>query len=219
MKKFEVGEQTVFRKDLNIKSCDVVYMSAQTGMKRHPDIVHCQLKILKSVQNSYLLIKGIADDNLIQDLFHKTAREENIDTNRIKFLQRDPDELTHRANLRIADIILDTFPYNGATTTLEALWMNKPIITLVGEQFASRNSYTFLKNISVDEGIAWSQEEYVDLGITLGNNSDIRDKIVEKIKKSKGKANLWNTKDFTKNMENAYLKMWENHVSTSKSNH
>lgn len=80
----------------------------------------------------------------------------------MRFLERSHSEAIHRANLQISDVVLDTYPYNGATTTLETLWMEIPLVTRVGEQFAPRNSYTFMMNAGITEGIAWSDKEYIE---------------------------------------------------------
>lgn len=137
------------------------------------------------------------------------AESEGIIQERIKFI--DPVTLseTHRANLGIADIVLDTYPYNGATTTMETLWMGIPIVTKVGQQFASRNSYTMMINAGITEGIAWSDEEYVEWGIRLGKDENLRRDISWKLKKGRQTDPLWDAKQFTKNMENAYQQMWQ----------
>jgi len=87
--------------------------------------------------------------------------------------------------LQIADVVLDTSPYNGATTTLETLWMEIPLVTRVGEQFAARNSYTFMMNAGITEGIAWSDEEYIEWGIKLGTDENLRKEISWKLRRSK----------------------------------
>ena len=205
---FEVGIPTIHREDLNIPADAVVYLCSQTGYKRHPDNIRCQMKILKAVPNSYFLIKGKGDTEIIQNLFGKLAEEEGISLDRLRFLPHSPDEYTHRANLAIADIVLDTFPYNGATTTLETLWMGIPLVTQVGEQFAARNSYTFMMNAGISEGIAWSEQEYVDWGIKLGLDRELRWQIKGKLHDSRANAPVWNTKQFTLDMEQAYREMW-----------
>ena len=121
-----------------------------------------------------------------------------------------PSETIHRANLAIADVVLDTFPYNGATTTLETLWMGIPLVTRVGEQFAARNSYTMLKNVGIEEGIAWTDEEYVEWGIRLGTDAALRQQVREKLRRSRQTSPLWNAKQFTREMERAYEQMWAN---------
>jgi predicted O-linked N-acetylglucosamine transferase (SPINDLY family) len=206
---FEVGVPTLRREDLNIPADAVVYLCSQTGYKRHPDNIRCQMKILKAVPNSYFLIKGKADANTIQNLFGKMANEEGISLDRLRFLERDRDESTHRANLAIADIVLDTFPYNGATTTLETLWMGIPLVTQVGEQFSARNSYTFMLNAGIEEGIAWNEQEYINWGIKLGLDRNLRWQIKGKLHAARTTAPVWDAKQFTLDLEQAYREMWE----------
>jgi len=118
-------------------------------------------------------------------------------------------EEVHRANLGIADVVLDTYPYNGATTTLETLWMCIPLVTRVGQQFAARNSYTMMMNAGVTEGIAWTDEEYVEWGISLGKDAALRQQISWKLRQSRQTSPLWNAQQFTRDMEKAYEQMWE----------
>ncbi len=205
---FEVGIPTLHRKDLGIPEDAIVYFSSQGGYKRHPENIRCQLKIIKGVPNSYFLIKGKSDPTMIRDFFGKLAEEEGVSLDRLRFLDGVPSEATHRANLAIADIVLDTFPYNGATTTLETLWMGIPMVTQVGEQFAARNSYTFMLNAGIEEGIAWSAQEYIDWGVKLGLDRDLRDKIQGKLRSGRATAPVWNAKQFTLEMEQAYHQMW-----------
>jgi predicted O-linked N-acetylglucosamine transferase (SPINDLY family) len=205
---FEVGIPTLRREGLNLPDDAIVYLSAQSGYKRHPDCIKAQMQIIKAVPNSYFLIKGKSDAATIQNFFGELAAEVGIEVDRLRFLEIDRDEYTHRANLAIADIVLDTFPYNGATTTLETLWMGIPMVTQVGQQFAARNSYTFMLNAGIEEGIAWSQEEYIEWGIKLGLDRDLRDKIAGKLRSGRTTAPVWNAKQFTLDMEDAYRQMW-----------
>ncbi|PAX56964.1 O-linked N-acetylglucosamine transferase, SPINDLY family protein [Brunnivagina elsteri] len=206
---FEVGIPTLRRDDLNIPSDAVVYLSAQRGYKRHPETTRWQMKIIKEVPNSYFLIKGSADEEVIKQFFYQIAEEEGVSIERLRFLPNVAAELTHRANLSIADVVLDTYPYNGATTTLETLWMGIPIVTRVGEQFVARNSYTMMMNAGIEEGIAWTNEEYIEWGIRFGKDAKLRQKVAWKLHKSRQTAPLWNGKQFTLEMEKAYQQMWE----------
>ena len=90
------------------------------------------------------------------------------------------------------------------------LWMGIPLVTRVGSQFASRNSYAFLMNVGVTEGIAWSAEEYVEWGIRFGGDLQLRLDVAWKLRQSRKTSALWNTKQFTQDMENAYRAMWQN---------
>jgi predicted O-linked N-acetylglucosamine transferase (SPINDLY family) len=211
---FEVGVPTLRREDLDIPNDAIVYLSAQSGCKRHPDTVRLQMRVLKDVPNSYLLIKGLADEEAIQSFFNKIADEEGVDTNNLRFMPMVPLEAIHRANLGIADVVLDTFPYNGATTTLETLWMGIPLVTKVGQQFAARNSYTMMMNVGISEGIAWTDEEYVEWGVRLGKDAKLRQEIAWKLRQSRQTAPLWNAKQFTREMEKAYGQMWQRYIES-----
>jgi predicted O-linked N-acetylglucosamine transferase (SPINDLY family) len=209
---FEVEVPTLRREQLNIPSNAVVYLSSQIGYKRHPDTARMQMKIIAEVPNSYFLIKGAGDETAVKNLFFQLAEEEEVERDRLRFLSQDPTEATHRANLGIADVVLDTYPYNGATTTLETLWMCIPIVTRVGQQFAARNSYSMMVNAGITEGIAWTDEEYVEWGIRLGKYPVLRQQISWKLRQSRQTAPLWNAKQFTLEMEKAYEQMWEIYV-------
>ncbi|WP_333451634.1 MULTISPECIES: FkbM family methyltransferase [unclassified Microcoleus] len=209
---FDVGVPTLRRDQLNIPSYAVVYLSAQRGYKRHLDTARLQMKILKEVPNSYFLIKGAADEDSMKRFFNQLAEEEGVECDRLRFLPEVALEQVHRANLGIADVVLDTYPYNGATTTLETLWMGIPIVTRVGEQFAARNSYTMMMNAGVTEGIAWTDEEYVEWGIRLGKDATLRQQISWKMRQSRETAPLWNAQKFTREMENAYEQMWQRYI-------
>ncbi|NEN89893.1 MAG: O-linked N-acetylglucosamine transferase, SPINDLY family protein [Okeania sp. SIO3H1] len=210
---FEVSIPSVRRDDFGVSGDAVIYLTAQSGYKYNLDTIRLQLKIIKEVPDSYLFIKDLLKNReLIQDSLNQLAEEEGINPDRIKFMPRVNLSETHRANLGIADVVLDTYPYNGATTTMETLWMCVPIVTRVGEQFAARNSYTMMMNAGITEGIAWSDEEYVEWGIRLGKDEKLRQEISWKLRKSKQTAPLWNAKQFTREMEKAYEGMWQKYI-------
>lgn len=212
---FEVGVPALRRNELDIPSDAVVYFSGQRGYKRYPDTIRLQMKILKEVPNSYFFIKGDGDQEAIKNVFTEIAEEEGVDTARLKFLPEVAAEIVHRANLGIADVVLDTYPYNGATTTMETLWMCIPMVTRVGEQFSARNSYTMMVNAGVTEGIAWTDEEYVEWGIRLGLDAALRQQISWKLRQGRQTAPLWNGKLFTREMEKAYEQMWQRYLEGS----
>ncbi|NEP89644.1 MAG: O-linked N-acetylglucosamine transferase, SPINDLY family protein [Okeania sp. SIO2C2] len=209
---FEVDVPSLKRQDLGIPNDAVVYFTAQRSYKCNPDTVRLQMKILKEVSNSYFLYKKFSDSDILSELLIDIAESEGISSDRLIPIEEVALEEIHRANLGIADIVLDTYPYNGATTTLETLWMCIPMVTRVGQQFAARNSYTMMMNAGITEGIAWSDEEYVEWGIRLGKDEKLRQEISWKLRKSRQTAPLWNAKQFTREMENAYEQMWQKYI-------
>ena len=212
---FCVGTPTISRESLNIPDDGIIYFSSQTGLKRNPDNIRLQMEIIKQVPNSYFLLKSFrANEQNLKDFINPIAEAEGVDLTRLRYIPNAPTSEEHRANLAIADIVLDTYPYNGATTTLETLWMGIPIVTRVGEQFAARNSYTMMINVGVTEGLAWSDEEYVEWGVRLGKDEKLRQEIVWKLRKSRQTSPLWNGKKFAREMENAYQQMWQKYIDS-----
>jgi predicted O-linked N-acetylglucosamine transferase (SPINDLY family) len=208
---FEVGIPTVSRRDLDIPEDAIVFLNPQRGFKLTPEVLKLQLQILSATPNSYLLLKGIAEESLQQSL-GQLAKEVGVSLDRLRPIPYAPSEEIHRANLAIADVIFDTFPYNGATTTMEALWMERPIVTLVGQQFSARNSYTMMMNAGITEGISWTPEEYVAWGIRLGTEPELRQQVAWKLRQGKKSAPLWNGKAFAQQMEAAYTEMYQIYV-------
>jgi len=205
---------TLRRDNLKIPSDAIIYLSAQRGYKYNPNTVRLQMQIIQAVPNSYFIVKGLADQEALQNFFIKIAESEGVAVDRLRFLPLVSSEEIHRANLAIADVVLDTYPYNGATTTMETLWMGIPVVTRVGQQFSSRNSYTMMVNAGVSEGIAWTDEEYVEWGIRLGKDSSLRQQIAWKLRESRQRAPLWNGKLFTREMEKAYEQMWQKYLDS-----
>jgi predicted O-linked N-acetylglucosamine transferase (SPINDLY family) len=204
----EVAYHSLRRDDLGIPEDAINYLTVQTGVKRNPETIRLQLQVLKAVPHSYLSIQGLSDAKSVKKLFFKVAEEEGINYERLKILPLYPTGI-YRANLRIADVVLDTYPFTGGMTTLDVLWMGIPLVTKVGQQWSSRNSYTLMVNAGISEGIAWSDEEYIDWGIKLGKDEQLRRKVIAKLDESRKTSPIWNARQFTKNVENAYRQMWQ----------
>jgi predicted O-linked N-acetylglucosamine transferase (SPINDLY family) len=84
----------------------------------------------------------------------------------------------------------------------------------VGEQFSARNSYGMMVNAGITEGIAWTEEEYVEWGVRLGKDEKLRQQISWKLRQSRHTAPLWNAKQFTRDMETAYEQMWQKYLDS-----
>ena len=105
-----------------------------------------------------------------------------IDSNRLAFTGRlTPDE--HLARHMVADLFLDTLPYNAHTTCSDALWSGLPVITLVGNTFSGRVSASLLHAIGMPELITNSEEEYEALAIALATDPPRLKAIKQKLKK------------------------------------
>jgi predicted O-linked N-acetylglucosamine transferase (SPINDLY family) len=207
VKGFEAGEPTWSRSRLNIPEWSTIYLSVQSGMKREAAHLRRQLQIVARVPDSVLLLKGLAGDDLLRRAVVASASATGLSLDRIRFLPRDPDESTHRANLALADIVLDTYPYNGATTSLEALWAGIPLVTRAGRQLAARTSLSFLESLGLHDCVAYSEQQFVDLGVRLGLDRTFRREISDRLRSARGRADLWYPEGFTRRLESVYLEL------------
>jgi predicted O-linked N-acetylglucosamine transferase (SPINDLY family) len=213
-KGFEIGTPSISRDTLQIPNDAVIYLSIQNGLKLNEQSARLQAKILSRCPNSYLILKVRGALQSVQESYSLIVAEMGIDVSRIKYLPPTATEAEHRANISaIADVVLDTYPYNGATTTMETLWACVPIVTRVGEQFSSRTTYSMLRNAGIDKiGIAWSDEEYVDWAVKLGESEELRREVHTKLRESHHTSPLWQVDEFTRDLEAAYLKAWQTYL-------
>jgi protein O-GlcNAc transferase len=198
------------RKSHRIGLDQIVYLCVAPGRKFNRELVKAQIAILKEVPNSILIHKALGDAAVFEGAYHQACEAEGVGRHRIKFLPRFATEEEHRIIYLLADVLLDSYPYNGGTHTLEALWFNLPVVTRTGEQFLSRMGYSFLQALGIDAGVAWSWSEYVDLGVKLGKDGELRNAIKAELVKSKDQANLsplWNPKKFAGDMYAVFEKL------------
>ena len=203
-------DRNVTRNSLGIDSNQMVYLCIAPGRKTNPEMVRAQLKILQHTPESILIRKGQGDVDIIYQTYLQESENLGVDFNRIIFLGQTQTEEEHRAIYQIADVLLDSYPYNGGTHNLEALWQNLPIITRAGEQYLSRMGYSFLQNVNLDVGVAWSWEEYTEWGIKLGEDNGLRNSVREDLQKSKNPDNLaplWNPKKLAKEMYQVFAEL------------
>jgi predicted O-linked N-acetylglucosamine transferase (SPINDLY family) len=117
----------------------------------------------------------------------------------------------HLARHRCADLFLDTLPYNAHTTASDALWAGLPVLTCRGETFAGRVAASLLHNLHLPELITATLEDYVRLAIELATHPEKRAAINQKLADNRLTTPLFDTKLFTRHIEQAYAAMVERH--------
>ena len=138
--------------------------------------------------------------------FKTRSKKRGIDHNRIIFAEKVSIS-DHLKRMKLADIFLDTFPYNAHTSASDAIRMGLPVITLQGNSFASRVASSILTSINMPELITTKINDYENLAIKLGNDKSFLNKIKNKIKTNINKNLLFNSIKFTKDLENIYKKL------------
>ena len=153
----------------------------------------------------------LSEDINISKNLKNEARLRGIDFNRIVFAERIKMN-EHLARQKVADLFIDTFPYTGHTTASDALWVGLPVLTRIGKSFASRVSASLLNAIDLSELVTNSEKEYEDLAIELATNSPKLKELKNKLKNNKNTKLLFNTQVFARNIEKAYLLMYERYL-------
>ena len=174
------------------------------------------MRILKAVEGSTLWL--FKDNPFAVDNLKKEASNHGIDSCRIVFAERMPLS-EHLARHHQADLFLDTLPYNAHTTSSDALWAGLPVLTLMGESFASRVAASLLNAIGLPELITNTQEEYEALAIELATNPQKLADIKLKLANNRLTTPLFDTPLFTKNLESAYIKMYERYHAGLEPDH
>ena len=162
------------------------------------------MNILKKVPNSVfwiLVSNSHASENLKLE-----AKQRGVDENRIIFAKKIPIK-EHLKRIEFADLFLDTFPCSAHTTASDAIRMGLPIITIAGEGFASRVAASILNQVNLKELIVENKEDYQKLAIDLANNKSNFEEIKNNLKRSLKNSSLYNSKEFTKNLEDIYIKL------------
>lgn len=167
-------------------------------------------EILNSVPDSHLLLKSACLGNpsqkrLVIDFF----KSRNIESHRLQLEGYEASRSGHLDKYADMDIALDTFPYNGTTTTCEALWMGVPVITLSEKNHRSRVGKTLLENAGLEELVANSKEEYVSLASELANDQNRLIKYRNNLRTILSNSVITDGNKFTASLEAAYKSIWK----------
>ena len=140
--------------------------------------------------------------------------ERGVASGRIAFTALCPHEELMRCYQR-ADIALDPFPYNGMTTTCEALHMGVPVITLIGNRPTARASWSLLSNIGLPQWAARTEEEYVHKAVAIATDLSQLIQIRATLREKMEGSPLMDTPRFVRNLEAAYLAIWQHWCETA----
>jgi len=171
--------------------------------------IACWAAILNRVDGSRLLLKSRQfQDAGTRTRFAGLFAEHGVEADRLAMLPHLPDVDTALGAYGDIDIALDPFPYNGTTTTCEALWMGVPVVTLVGDRHAARVGYSLLQAVGVSELAADSEEGYVALAADLAANRERLAAYRQSLRERVAASPLCDRARFARDMEAAFREMW-----------
>lgn len=162
-------------------------------------------QVLNRVPRSRLLL--LLPSGTTRDIVRGKFEALGVDGSRLSFVSYQPREDYLRTYQSI-DIALDVFPYNGHTTSLDALWMGVPVVTIVGNTPASRAGYSLLSNIGLQELAATSDAEFVACASRLASDLPHLGKLRGDLRARMEASPLMDGARFARNMEAAYRRMW-----------
>jgi predicted O-linked N-acetylglucosamine transferase (SPINDLY family) len=199
---------TVFtREDLGLPPAGFVFCCFNSNHKITPDTFDSWMRILSRVENSVLWLSR--NDPTAASNLRREALRRGVDGGRLIFADRMSSLPEHLARQRVADLFLDTLPYNAHATALDALWAGLPVLTCVGEGFVSRVAASLLNAIELPELITTTRTQYESLAVHLATNPRQLDEIRQKLARNRLETPLFDTRAFTGHLEAAYSKIVE----------
>lgn len=198
----------------------VTFGSFNNLSKVNDRAIECWATVLGGVPDSRLVVKGRGlDDAGLRRRFLEKFSAKGVTADRLDLMGYRSDKNAHLRAIGGVDIVLDTFPYTGATTTCEALWMGVPVVTLDGDRYVARMAAGLLRCIGLDDLVAADETDYVDRAAALSADPDQLRALRSSLRKRVASSPLCDAAQFNKSMEQAIRTMWhcwtderENHV-------
>ena len=201
-----VSEVSITREDAGLPGQGFVFCSFNQHYKFVPLVFDSWARILKRVDHSVLWLMAEGED-VRQNLRNEIAKR-GIAPERLIFADRIPSA-EHLARMRLADLFLDSLPYNSHTTASDALWVGLPIVTLQGQSFAARVASSLLTAMGLPQLITHSAEQYENLAVEIATNPRMLTEIKNTISANKQETSLFNSALTTQQIEASYEKMVE----------
>lgn len=206
--KRQISDRTPSRAEEGLPEDGFVFCSFNNAYKITPEIFAAWMRLLGQVEGSVLWLLSTNDAG-VRNL-RREAEAAGIDPARLVFAAR-AKPADHLARHRLADLFLDTLPYNAHTTACDALWTGLPLVTRKGTSFAGRVAASLLTAIGLPELIAHSLAEYEALALNLATDRSALAAVKEKLARNRGTHPLFDTARATRHLESAFVTMLERH--------
>jgi predicted O-linked N-acetylglucosamine transferase (SPINDLY family) len=188
----------------------ITFGSFNNRTKIGPETIALWARVLHSEPGSRLMLKGTGfDSEAVQEALRDAFRVHGIGDERLQLLGGRDSHAEHLRRYHAIDIALDPFPYNGTTTTLDALWMGVPVVTLEGQTHVSRVGVSLLTHLGLTEWIARSADEYVEIAARWAAREQRLAALRRELRARMVCSPLTDAPAFTRHLESAYRAMWE----------
>ena len=205
-RKRRIADRTPIRAEAGLPEHGFVFASFNNSYKIGPEIFEVWTRLLRNVEDSVLWL--LEDNAIAAANLKREAEARGVAAERLIFAPRTtPDQ--HLARQRLADLFLDTLPYNAHTTASDALWMGLPLVTCPASTFAGRVAASLLNAIGMPELVTASLAEYETLALKLAREPATLAAIKAKLAANRDTHPMFDTARFAKLLESAYATMWE----------
>ena len=188
------------------KSHEIVFGSFNQHQRIGDACVRLWSDLLNRLPSARLVLVDVRDTSIARGLIDK-FRKHRVDPSRLELRNRLPLRDYFQA-IGDVDIALDTFPYNGATTTMNTLWMGVPIVALRGKRGLSRGSYSVLRTVDLPELIVESERDYITANVRLVENRERRIHLRSTLRETVKASPLTDSRRFVAALEHGYRHMW-----------
>ncbi len=193
----------------------VTFGSFNNLAKINPGVVSLWARLLEAVPDAHLFIKNHSLTDLVtRERYYGLFEARGVSRTRVELMRSTPSQQDHLALYSRVDIALDTFPYNGTTTTCEALWMGVPVVTLAGERHSGRVGVSLLNAVGHPEWIAGSPEHYIALAAGLATDLQKLAALRAGLRAHMTASPLCDRNGFATKVEAAYREMWRTWART-----
>lgn len=188
----------------------VTFGSFNNVIKMGPEVVRTWAEIMRRVEGSRLLMKGLAfTSDRTKQRYRQLFSDQGIDADRLDLVAWHLEVRSHLDLYGEIDIALDPFPYNGTATTCEALWMGVPVVTYAGTRHSARVGASLLSAIGHAELIGASRDDYVRIATQLAGDIPRLDTLRHFLRASFRGSQLSDATGHARRVERAYRQMWQ----------
>ncbi len=204
-----ISDRTPSRADAELPAEGFVFCSFNNSYKFSPEMFALWMRLLKAVPSSVLWLPRL-NDSAVRNL-QREAQVNGVARERLVFAPFIASSADHLARLALADLFLDTQPYNAHSSAADALWAGIPVLSLRGSTFAGRVAASVLRAAGLPEMVTDSIKDYEALALELAQTPAMVADLKARLVSGRRSQPLFDTARFTRNLERAYLAMRERH--------
>jgi predicted O-linked N-acetylglucosamine transferase (SPINDLY family) len=199
-------ERTPTRMEVGLPENAFVFCSFNNNFKLNPSMFDVWMRLLREIESGALWLLG--GSPAIENNLRREAAARGVAPDRLVFASRIGYE-AYLARYRLADLFLDTLPFNGGATASDALWAGVPLLTCSGEAFAARMSGSLLQALGMNELVTESLGAYASAALKIAGEPSVLVGLKQKLSRNQRTFPLFDTDRFRRHIEKAFVTMWE----------